>query len=318
MPSPSKAVLTAIGANLAIVAAKCLAFAFTGSSGMLSEAIHTLVDTGNSSLLLLGLKRARRQPDELHPFGYGKEIYFWTLLVALFIFLVGGGFSIFEGVHRLQHPARIEHLFWNYSTLALSACLEVYSLWTGLQEFRHAEGVPASWRTIHASKNPSTFTVIIEDLAAISGLAIVFAATLLDQVLGWVLADGIASILVGVVLVVVAVVLMLETKALLVGEGMALSELQQIRRLSAAETGVVNVGYPITMYFGPENILLAMDVRFDQNLSRDEIERTIDRVEETVRAHYPSIRHIYLEAESLKAMSVFDPSVLPSDGNVAD
>lgn len=318
MPSPSKAVLTAIVANLAIAAAKCVAFVFTGSSGMLSEAIHTLVDTGNSSLLLLGLKRANRQADELHPCGYGKEIYFWTLLVALFIFLVGGGFSIFEGVHRLQHPSRVEHLFWSYLTLGVSGCFEVYSLRTGLQEFRHAEGVTASWRTIRASKNPSTFTVIIEDLAALSGLAIVFIATLLDQVLGWVRADGIASIMVGGVLVMVAVLLIVETKDLLVGEGMSLPELREIRRIAAAEVGVVNVGYPITMYFGPENILLAMDVRFGRNLSRDGIERTIDRVEEALRAQYPKIRHIYLEAESLKATSVFDSSVLPPDGNVAD
>ncbi len=307
------AILTAIGADLAIAAAKFTAFSFTRSSSMLSEAIHSLVDAGNSSLLLLGLSRAQQPPDEHHPFGYGKEVYFWTLLVALFIFLVGGGVSVAEGVYRLLHPEPIDHILWNYATLVVAACFEGYSLHVGLREFKAAEGVRASPRTIHASKDPSTFTVIFEDSAALVGLSIALICTLLDQFLGWQMADGIASILIGAVLVVVAVLLMVETKALLVGEGANRHTLNEIRRLAEAQTGIVRVGYPLTMYFGPDQILLTMNVRFAPELTRDGIERAIDSIETAVRARFPKVQYIYLEAESLASASPkFDPAHLPA------
>ena len=219
MPSPPKAVITAIVADVAIAAAKFTAFFFTRSSAMLSEGIHSSVDAGNSSLLLLGLNRSRQPPDELHPFGYGKELYFWTLLVALFIFLVGGGVSVAEGIRRLLHPEPLTHLLWSYITLAVAACFEGYSLHVGMREFEEHEGTPATLRSIHASKNPSNFTVIIEDSVALFGLSTAFIATLLDQFLGWHLADGIASITIGASLMLVAVLLIVESKALLVGEG---------------------------------------------------------------------------------------------------
>lgn len=312
MKSSRTAVLTAIAADVAIAVAKFTAFSFTQSSSMLSEAIHSMVDAGNSSLLLLGLHRARQPADEHHPFGYGKEVYFWTLLVALFIFIVGGGVSIAEGVTRLQHPEPIRHLLWNYATLAVAACFEGYSLYVGRREFHASEGVSASWKAIHASKDPSTFTVIFEDTAALCGLAIAFIGTLLDQFLGWVLADGIASILIGAVLVLVAVLLMIETKALLVGEGADRHTLNEIRRLAQNQPGIVQVGYPLTMYFGPDEILLTMNIRFAQELNRDGIERAIDDIETAVRERFPKIRYIYLEAESLRAGGpTFDPARLP-------
>lgn len=278
---------------------------------MLSEAIHSLVDAGNGSLLVLGQHRGRRPPDEGHPFGYGKEVYFWTLLVALFIFIVGGGFSILEGIHRLQHPHGLEDLAWSYATLTFAACFEGYSLSVGLREFREAEGVPASWRAIHASKDPSVFTVIFEDMAALVGLATAFLGTLCDQLFGWTWADGAASIVIGTVLVLVAVLLITESKALLVGEGGDVTMLREIRRLAETEPGVLRVGYPLTMYFGPGHVLLTMNVRFEQQLSRDKIEQVIDRIEAAVRGRFPQVRHIYLEAESLKEDTAFDPGVLP-------
>lgn len=301
MSSSRTAVLTAIVADLAIAAAKLTAFAFSRSSAMLSEGVHSLVDAGNGSLLVLGLHLSKKPADETHPFGYGKELYFWALLVALFIFLVGGGVSIAEGISRLRHPEPIEHVIWNYVTLVISACFEGYSLHVGLREFQRSEGVKASWRTIHQSKNPSTFTVIFEDAAALLGLAVAFIGTLLDQTLHWSKADGIASIVIGVALTSVAVLLVIESKALLVGEGADLHTLREIRELTQGQDGVAIAGYPLTMYFGPTDILLTMNIEFEQFLSRDSIQECIDRIESSVRHRFPKVTHIYLEAESLKA-----------------
>ena len=300
MAASRKAVFTAIISDLAIAAAKLTAFLFSHSSAMLAEAIHSLVDAGNSSLLLLGLRFSQRPADETHPFGYGKELYFWTLLVALFIFLVGGGVSIADGIQHLRHPVAVDHILWNYVTLALAACFEGYSLSIGLREFRSAEGVSASLATIHASKDPATFTVIIEDTAALIGLTLAFLGTLLNQVLGWHQADGIASMAIGTMLAIVAVLLIVESKALLVGEGANLAMLRSIRTLVQADGGVEAAGYPMTMYFGPQSILLTINVRFRQALQRDSIEQSIDRIEDAVRQRYPKVRHIYIEAESLR------------------
>jgi cation diffusion facilitator family transporter len=312
MSSSRKAVLTAIVSDVAIAAAKLTAFTFSRSSAMLSEAIHSMVDAGNGSLLVLGLHRSRKPADETHPFGYGKELYFWTLLVALFIFLVGGGVSIADGVSRVRHPHAIEHVLWNYVTLGVAALFEGYSLHVGLKEFRTSEGVKASWKSIHASKNPSTFTVIFEDGAALFGLLAAFVGTLLDQWLGWTLADGIASIVIGSTLALVAVLLIVESKALLVGEGADVTMLREIRALTQAENGVEIAGYPLTMYFGPDNILLTMNISFSQALTRDGIQETIDRVEAAVRKRFPHIQQIYLEAESIRNNGRLGSSDYPS------
>lgn len=311
MASKPTAALTAAGADLAIAIAKFTAFLFTQSPSMLSESIHSLVDAGNSSLLVFGLKRAAQPADETHPFGYGKELYFWTLIVALFIFLVGGGFSIYEGVKRLQHPEPLEHAVWNYVTLGISALFETYSLVVGLREFKEAERIPATLRSIHASKNPATFTVIFEDTAALVGLGIALVGNLLNQFLDLPVADAIASISIGSVLVLVALALIVESKALLVGEGVSVADLRAIREIAGSQPGIDSVGYPMTMYFGPDQVLLTMNVRFERSLLRDGIEQAIDRIENAIREQYPQIRHIYLEAESLQKDLRFDPNRLP-------
>ncbi len=307
----SQAAVTAVLANLVIASAKTVAFLFTRSSGMLSEAIHSFVDAANDSLLVYGEHRADRPADETHPFGYGKELYFWTLLVALFLFILGGCFSLYEGTHRLLHPEPLRHAFWSYVTLGLAFCFEGYSFLVGLREFREKEGVSVSFRAIHQSKDPTTFTVIYEDAAALLGLLIALGGTLCAQLLGWTRADGISSLCIGALLLVVAVLLVSESKALLIGEGLDVKELREVRELALAQSGVVSVGYPMTMYFGPENVLLTMNVRFAQNLNRDGIELTVDAVERAIRSQFPHIQHIYLEAESLGSDSRFDPARLP-------
>ena len=299
MAASRKAVLTAVVSDLAIAAAKLTAFFFSHSSAMLAESIHSLVDAGNGSLLVLGIHLSKRPADETHPFGYGKELYFWTLLVALFIFLIGGGVSIADGIRHLRHPATIDHIVWNYLTLGVAACFEGYSLFIGLKEFRKTEGVSASFRTIHASKDPATFTVIIEDSAALVGLLAACVGTILDQVFGWHRADGIASIVIGAMLAAVAVLLIVESKALLVGEGADLAMLRDLRTLVLADPGVEVAGYPMTMYFGPQNVLLTINVRFRPSLPRDGIEQCVDRIEAAIRQRFPRVHQIYVEAESL-------------------
>ena len=309
MPARRSAVATAILADLGIAACKLTAFLFTGSSAMLSETVHSLVDAGNGSLLVLGVHLGRRPADASHPFGYGKELYFWTLLVALFIFLAGGGVSLAEGISHIRHPHTITHVFWSYATLALSACFESYSLAIGIREFREAEGVLPSWRAIHRSKDPTTFTVIFEDSAALLGLLAAFLGTLFDQLFHWPLADGIASVVIGAILMTVSVLLIVESKALLVGEGADPKMLNAIHTLTQQQPGVRRAGYPMTMYFGPRDVLLTMNVRLDASLNRDSIEQTIDGIEAAVRSRFPEIRHIYLEAESIGASSrLSDPA----------
>jgi cation diffusion facilitator family transporter len=308
MGASRTAVVIAILADLAIAAAKFVAFAFTHSSAMLSEAIHSMVDAGNGSLLVVGLHRSRKRADSTHPFGYGKELYFWTLLVALFVFIAGGGASIAEGIRRVINPQPLSDYIWSYLTLCFAGLFEGYSLYVALREFQIAEGVRASWKAIHASKNPSTFTVIFEDTAAIAGLLSALTGTALDQSLGWHLADGIASIFIGTLLMMVALLLILESKALLIGEGADANTLMQIRSLTQAQPGVELAGYPMTMFFGPHNVLLTMNVQFSKSLSRDGIEQAVDRIEGAIRSRYPQIHHVYLEAEGLRADARFASS----------
>lgn len=313
MQGNRKAVVIAVLADLGIACAKCIAFFATHSSAMLSETIHSLVDAGNGAMLVFGLHRSRRPANATHPLGYGKELYFWTLLVALFIFLAGGGASIAEGIERILHPQPIQHVAWSYITLAIAFLFESYSLRISLQEFRETEGVPASWRSIHASKDPSTFTVIFEDTAAILGIAAALAGTLLDQFLHLRLADGIASVVIGSILMLVAFLLIMESKALLIGEGGDRHMLNEIHTLTQQQKGVRRAGYPLTMYFGPHNVLLAMNVRFDESLNRDQIEQTIDAIETAIRQRFPQVHAIYLEAESIKANPRLSDPMYPGE-----
>jgi cation diffusion facilitator family transporter len=311
--SSNKAVYAAISANVAIASAKFIAAYFTGSSAMLSEGIHSLVDTGNGGLLLLGLRLSSKPADETHPFGYGKELYFWTLVVALLIFAVGGGASLIEGIRHVQHPLPLEDPTWSYAILGFSFVFESYALWIGLSEFRQHQGKQSLWAAIHASKDPTTFTVIFEDSAALVGLLIAFSGIFCGHLFRLPFLDGVASILIGLLLMSVAMLLAGESKDLLVGEGADRQTLRSIRELVQNDGGVERAGYPLTMYFGPHNVLLAMNVQFRSGISFAEMEQTIDRVETSIRRNYPNIRRIYLEADSVKALKRGEDPILPPD-----
>ena len=318
MPSSSnKAIYAAVAANVAIAIAKFVGFHFTDSSAMFSEGIHSLVDTGNGALLLLGLRLSRKPADETHPFGYGKELYFWTLIVALLVFVLGSGISIAEGVSRVSDPRPMEHPFWNYSILALSFLFEGSALFISLREFRKLQNGMSLWNAIRTSKDPSTFTVIFEDVAALLGLMTAGIGIILSGMFTLPLFDGAASILIGLILGAVALLLVIESKALLVGEGADKRVLRSIRNIALVDKDVERVGYPLTMYFGPHNVLLTMNVQFHKGLLATSVEQAIDRIEASIRERHRDIHHIYLEADVIRESTRVGDPVFPKSAEVS-
>ena len=298
--STRKVLYAAMLANVAIVIAKMVAAAATGSSAMLSEGIHSLVDTGNGGLLLLGLQLSRRPADDLHPFGYGRELYFWTMVVALAVFALGGGVSIYEGIAHLLRPHPLEHLRANYIVLACSAVFEGTSLVIALREFRKINLGLLLLQSIRGIKDPASFTVLFEDSAAVLGIAIAVTATFLGQRLHVLWFDGVASILIGVLLMCVAGLLGAKTKALLIGEGLDRAALHAICKMAGGVPGVERSGYPFTTFFGPHDALLAMTVQFRKGVNSRQVELSVDQIEDRVRAQYPAIKHIFLEVDTVR------------------
>lgn len=299
MAESKTSIYAAIAANIGIALAKGVGFAFTGSSAMLSEAIHSLVDCGNGGLLLVGVSRSKRPADELHPFGYGKELYFWSLIVAMLVFVLGGCVSAWEGVEHVLHPLPPARPVWNYVILGASIAIEGWSLWVAVRQFRANHPGPM-WPAIRASKDPASFTVLFEDGAAVAGLVTALIGVWLSNSMGWPRADGIASITIGVLLMVVAVLLVRECRALLVGEGADRQTLRAIREIVTADPDVEIAGHPLTMYFGPHHALLTMNVQFRGALLGAGVHAAIDRIEAAIRARCPDIQQIYLEVDALR------------------
>src|SRR5947209_14556216 len=294
------AIYGAMGANLLIAATKFVAAGFTGSSAMLSEGIHSVVDTGNEILLLLGLKKSRKPPDAGHPFGHGKELYFWSLIVAVALFGVGGGMSVYEGITHLLHPHPLEDLAWSYGVLGSAFVFEgiswVLSVRPLLPEIRE-EGL---WQAVRTSKDPSVLTVLFEDSAALAGLIVAFCGVALGQWLGTPYADGIASIVIGVLLAAVALFLVYQSKRLLLGESADPEVVEDIKRLARAIPAVADVKPPLTMHFGPDEVLLNLEIDFRPDATAAQITAAIERLERDVRERHPEIGRIFIEAKSLK------------------
>lgn len=303
MAESHKAIYAAIATNLAIAATKFTAAAITGSSAMISEGIHSLVDTGNGGLLLLGIAKSKKTADEEHPFGYGKELYFWSLIVAIVIFAVGGGISSYEGLLHILHPQPQENIHWNYLVLTFALIFESISLFVAVKGFIAVKGAESWWRSIHRSKDPTMFTVLFEDSAALLGLLIAFIGVFLSNRYNYPIFDGVASVIIGLLLAVVAALLGYETKGLLIGEGADRETLDDIRRLVQADPAVEGAKRILTMYFGPDTVLLAMDLRFRKNLSGRETEESVKRIEAKIRLRHEKIKHIFIESDSLTAQA---------------
>jgi cation diffusion facilitator family transporter len=299
--SSLKVIYAAIAANLAIAISKFVAAAVTGSSAMLAEAFHSTADTGNEFLLLLGLKRSERPADADHPFGHGKELYFWSLLVAIFIFGMGGGFSFYEGFSRALKPRPISSPGWNYAVLGAAAMFEGYS-WYVARRALDSQRKPGDtlWRLIRRSKDPTVFTVFLEDSAALIGIGIAFLGIFLGQLFNNPYLDPAASMLIGVLLAAVAILLAMESGALLVGESANSDQIRRVREIIRSEPAVEAVGDLLTMQLGVDQVLLTIAIKFRRDLGVSQIESTIDRLERRIRQEEPSIKRIFIEAESLR------------------
>src|SRR6185436_14776624 len=299
MTTESKtAVIAAIAGNLAIAITKLVAAFFSGSSAMLSEGIHSVVDTGNGGLLLVGLRKSQKPADAKHPFGHGKELYFWPLIVAILIFALGGGMSIYEGIIHLKHP-HMSDPTWNYVVLGIAFFFESISSFFAFKAFKKELRGRGPLAAIRASKDPTAFTVLFEDSAALLGLIVAFLGIFLGHLLENPYFDGAASIGIGIILASVAVFLAYETKGLLIGEGVDPETLAKIRAIVAADPAVDELKEALTMHFGPADVLLTLDIRFKKELSAEQITRAVPRLETTIQSEYPYIKHIFIEAKSL-------------------
>lgn len=293
-----KVIYAALAGNSLIAVTKFAATAVTGSSAMLSEAIHSVVDTGNQCLLLYGLRRAGRPADATHPFGYGMELYFWTFVVAILIFAVGAGISIYEGIVKLASPHPISNAYINYIVLGIAMVFEAGAWWVAFKEFQRSKGALGYLAAVRASKDPTVFTVLFEDSAAMLGLMAAFAGILLGEIYGIPELDGVASIVIGLILGATAVLLAFESKGLLIGEGAGPAVVTGIEQIVSGKAGIERVNELLTMHLGPQDVLLTLSLDFKDNLSSGQVESAISELETAIKSAFPEITRVFIEAQS--------------------
>ncbi len=298
-----KVIIAALIGNALIAVTKFIAATITGSSAMLSEGIHSLVDTGNQVLLLYGLKRAAKPPDENFPYGYGKEIYFWCFVVSILIFALGGGISIYEGILHIRYPQPINNPTINYIVLGLAIIFEAVAWYFAFREFNRVRGQWGFLEAIQRAKDPAIFVVLFEDSAAMLGLVVAFVGIWLTQATGFLVFDGIASVTIGLILFGTAIWLAYETKGLLIGESANRSVVRGVREIIAAKLNVNHVNEVLTMHMGPDFILANISVDFKNELTADEMEREIATIDFAIKQSYPQIKRVFVEAEKRSRMS---------------
>lgn len=296
-----KVIYAALIGNSLIAVTKFAAAGYTGSSAMLSEAIHSLVDTGNQGLLLLGLARSKRPADAQHPFGYGQELYFWAFVVAILIFAVGAGVSIYEGIEKVRHPHEITAPWVNYAVLGVAMVFEGVAWRIAYGEFRRSQGDHGIFAALRHSKDPAIFVVLFEDSAAMAGLVVALIGIAVSQYFHLPVADGISSIFIGVILALTAMVLASETKGLLMGEAVTPEVYESLRSIILATPGVNRVNDILTMHMGPEDVLLNVGLEFSDDLTTDTLETIISGMERAVKTAHPEVKRIYIEAEKWRA-----------------
>ncbi|MCC0041562.1 MAG: cation transporter [Rhodobiaceae bacterium] len=295
-----KVIFAALAGNTLIAITKFAAAIYTGSSAMLSEGIHSLVDTGNQGLLLYGMKRASRPADDRHPFGYGPELYFWSFVVAILIFAVGAGVSIYEGIHKMQDPHPVTSPLVNYLVLGAAMVFEGAAWWIAYKEFDTRRGKRGFIDAIRQSKDPTVFTVLFEDTAAMLGLMVAFAGIMAAQYTGALWLDGAASIVIGLILAGTAVVLAIETKSLLIGEAAAPEMVAGIRDIITAQGNAVTAVNELrTLHNGPDDILLAISLDFRDDIRAGQVEEIVYALERAIKDRFPSVRRVFIEAQSV-------------------
>jgi cation diffusion facilitator family transporter len=298
-------VLFALGANLGIAVAKFVAAAWTGSSAMLSEGIHSLVDSSNQGLMLHGIKRSSRPADDTHPFGYSKELYFWSFVVAIMLFALGAGISIYEGINKLQHPHAITNVHIIYFVLGFAIVLEGLATMKAFKEFNKRRRGREFMTALRQSKDPALFAILLEDFAAILGLLVAMVGVTVAYYLGYQEADGIASIVIGIILALVALFMAIEIKALIIGEAADVETQRGLMEIIKAEQGegkpILAINEVRTMHLGPRDILVAASVDFGDGLSASDVEATTAKLETAIKEQFPKVRRLFLEAQSEEA-----------------
>ena len=296
-----KVIYAALVGNALIAFTKFIASVFTGSSAMLSEGIHSLVDTGNQVLLLYGMKQAEKPADEAFPFGHGKEIYFWSFVVAILIFALGGGISLYQGVQHILHPVVIKDPMINYIVLGLAMAFEGAAWYMALREFKKTKGKRSYLEAVTRAKDPSVFVVLFEDSAAMLGLMVAFLGILLTQLTGILYLDGAASVVIGLILIGTAIWLAYETKGLLIGEAANKPIVQGVRTILQNNENINVVNEVLTMHMGPNFILANISVNFKDELTAAQIEDCISEIDQQIKNTHPLVQRIFIEAERTKA-----------------
>ena len=286
---------SALAANLLIAITKFIAAGVTGSSAMISEGIHSVVDTTNEVLLLYGIHRSKKPADAQRPFGYGKELYFWAFVVSILIFGIGGGISFYEGVTHLQHPSMIEDPKWNYIVLGVAFLFDGISFITAQREFKKQRAGTPFWTAVKQSKDPSTFVVLFEDAADLLGLTVAFLGVFFGHFYQNPYFDGAASIIIGFILMAISGLLIKESRSLLMGETANEQTLQEVTRLTVKHPTVLKVNPPLSMYMGPEEIILLLPVTFREEATAAEITYTIREIRQAIQEQLPHIKQLFIE-----------------------
>lgn len=297
--SGSKLVIyAALAGNLAIALTKFAAAFFTGSSAMLSEGVHSLVDTGNGGLLLYGMHRAARPADRMHPLGHGRELYFWSFIVALLVFALGAGVSFYEGVIHIIEPEPVANPKINYIVLGLSFLFESSSWWIALKEFRQTKGKLSWFKAVRVSKDPSVYTILFEDSAALLGLVVAFAGILAAELLDMPELDGLASMGIALILGATAIFLARESKSLLMGEPASPAVQQKILQIVQQDSAVQRANGVLTVHMGPQEIVAGLSIEFEDRLAAPEIEACVERLEARIKADVPGIISLFVKPQT--------------------
>jgi cation diffusion facilitator family transporter len=293
----TRTLVIALAANLGIAVSKFVAATITGSSAMLTEGVHSVVDSTNQLLLMWGRRQAKKPPDDIHPFGYGRELYFWSFVVAVLVFSLGAGVSVYEGIIHIMNPEEAVSPIWAYGVLLVAFLLEGWSTLEAFREFKESKGRLSWWEAIRRSKDPPAFIILLENGAAIAGIIAAALGVFLSQLMQNPFYDGAASVVIGLILGVTALVLAYESKGLLIGEAAEPELVEELRSLACGCRGVMGVGDVLTIHSAPDMITAMLSVDFDDNISAGEVERIVSFIEEQAGQRWPHVRRLFVRPQ---------------------